>query len=150
MGKNDTRNILIFTAAVGGLVGAGVLLARARGETGPAECRDDLLAINTIKIETISVRQEGFNFFVFDVPYHNQTCKSQDVAILMQVEDKDGNVVQLQSREIFLGPGETKNFGWRVIIPTVHRDEGKNKIQFFVWSSLDQALTLSNKKTIFV
>lgn len=150
MGKNDTRNILIFTAGVAGLIGAGVLLARAKGETGPAECRDDLLAINTIKIETVSIRPEGENFFVFDVPYHNQTCQSQDVAILMQIQDKDGIVIQLRSHEFFLGPGQTKNFEWRIIIPTVNRDIGKNKIQFFVWSSLSVALSLSNTKTLFV
>ena len=151
MAKSGLRNILLFTAAVGGLVGAGVLIAKAKAEA-PDEvaCNENAFGDTTLKIENISVRPEGVNFFVFDVPYKNNSCIGQDVAIFMQVTGKNDNVVQIHSHEFFLGPGETKIFGWRLIILNKDRDPGKNKIEFFVWRSSANPVPLSNKKTIFV
>lgn len=154
MGKNDLRNVLVFTAAVGGIIGTGVLLARARAEGDepdkPIDCRENVPVFDTIKIENVNVQPEGFNFFIFSVPYKNNTCIAQDVAIFMQVTGKNDKVVQLVSHELFLGPGETKHFEWRLIILNRDRDPGRNKIEFFVWRSSAIPIPLSNKKTIFI
>ena len=151
MAESGLRNKLLFTGTVAALVGAGVVIAKAKGETpDQVECNKNAFGNTTLKIENISVRPEGVNFFVFDVPYKNNSCIGQDVAIIMQVRGLNNEVQQLQSRELFIGPGKTEFFAWRVIIPSAVRKEGGNKIQFFVWRSKENPTALALEKIIFV
>ena len=138
--------------AIGTVGVSALILNRARAENGNGvPCDPNIPILQTIGINVNPLDQGGASrFWTFDATYKNNSCLAQDVAIIMQVKDETDKVISLQSRELFLSPGVLTGFQWNFIFLKDQRVQGRNKIEFFVWKSLDNPVPISRPVTVTI
>lgn len=142
---------LAAIAAIGGGSYAAYKLLKKNGGPGPKNGDCVNIQGQLIKIDSVTPLRQSDDFsWIFDAVYRNKSCDNQSFSIIMRVDDKNGNVIAIQFRDMTLIPDQAAGFEWRFIFLEDERSIGQNKVTFLVWRSEEIPTPLSNKVKIIV
>lgn len=113
-------------------------------EPEPALCEQQF-GFDVICLAVTQQAQDELNRFMqYRVFFQNVSNDVVKFDLIGQFKDQDGTVVDLQARSQTVGPGERKEFTFNFIWTT----PGFKEVDFFGWTSLQEALPVSLKTTV--